>query len=111
LTILELPLYDALTYSPVMDVQTVKLYERCLIACANYPEYWIRYVQRMDTEGNLDLAMDALHRATTVFVKVRATSLSNCFCRVQPLLSEMCYVGNWEAATVREGHSSWRLYI
>ena len=62
-----------------MGVQTVKLYERCLIACANYPEYWIRYVQRMDMEGNLELAMDALHRATTVFVKVRATSLATVF--------------------------------
>jgi tetratricopeptide (TPR) repeat protein len=52
-------------------LQTVKLYERCLIACANYPEYWIRYVQRMEVEGNLDLANNALTRATTVFVKRR----------------------------------------
>ncbi|CAK9216808.1 unnamed protein product [Sphagnum troendelagicum] len=51
--------------------RTVKLYERCLIACANYPEYWIRYVQRMEVEGNLDLANNALTRATTVFVKRR----------------------------------------
>lgn len=53
-----------------MDVQTIKLYERCLIACANYPEYWIRYVQRMDAEGKLESALDALERASTVFVKV-----------------------------------------
>ena len=33
----------------------------------------------MDMEGNLELAMDALHRATTVFVKVRATSLATVF--------------------------------
>lgn len=79
MTILKLSLYGALTYLLVMGVQTVKLYERCLIACANYPEYWIRYVQRMDMEGNLELAMDALHRATTVFVKVRATSLATVF--------------------------------
>lgn len=50
--------------------QVVKLYERCLIACANYPEYWIRYVLSMETSGSLDLANNALDRATQVFVKV-----------------------------------------
>lgn len=49
----------------------VKLYERCLIACANYPEYWIRYVSCMETSGSLDLADNALARATQVFVKVK----------------------------------------
>lgn len=48
----------------------VKLYERCLIACANYPEYWIRYVLCMEASGSLDLANNALDRATQVFVKV-----------------------------------------
>lgn len=51
--------------------KTVKLYERCLIACANYPEYWIRYVQRMDYEGSIEIASDALTRATQIFVKRR----------------------------------------
>ncbi|KAG0613938.1 hypothetical protein M758_6G139200 [Ceratodon purpureus] len=51
--------------------KTIQLYERCLIACANYPEYWVRYVQRMDEEGKTDLALDALHRATVIFVKRR----------------------------------------
>ncbi|XP_015901156.2 pre-mRNA-processing factor 39-1 isoform X3 [Ziziphus jujuba] len=49
--------------------KVVKLYERCLIACANYPEYWIRYVLSMEASGNLDLANNALARATQVFVK------------------------------------------
>ncbi|KAF8412047.1 hypothetical protein HHK36_004607 [Tetracentron sinense] len=47
----------------------VKLYERCLIACANYPEYWIRYVLCMEASGGMDLANNALARATQVFVK------------------------------------------
>ncbi|KAK9137986.1 hypothetical protein Sjap_008580 [Stephania japonica] len=47
----------------------VKLYERCLIACANYPEYWIRYVLCMEASGSIDLANNALARATQVFVK------------------------------------------
>lgn len=51
-------------------VQTVKLYERCLIACANYSDYWIRFVQRMDVEGKVELALNGLQRATGTFVKV-----------------------------------------
>ncbi|XP_013666401.2 pre-mRNA-processing factor 39-2 isoform X2 [Brassica napus] len=49
--------------------KVVKLYERCLVACANYPEYWIRYVLSMETSGSMDLADNALARATQVFVK------------------------------------------
>lgn len=49
--------------------QVVKLYERCIIACANYPEYWIRYVLCMEASGSMDLADNALARATQVFVK------------------------------------------
>ncbi|KAJ6674382.1 PRE-MRNA PROCESSING PROTEIN PRP39-RELATED [Salix viminalis] len=47
----------------------VNLYERCIIACANYTEYWIRYVLCMEAYGNMDLANNALARATQVFVK------------------------------------------
>ncbi|XP_018509275.1 pre-mRNA-processing factor 39 isoform X2 [Brassica rapa] len=49
--------------------KVVKLYERCLVACANYPEYWIRYVLSMGSSGSMDLADNALTRATQVFVK------------------------------------------
>ncbi|KAH0854870.1 LOW QUALITY PROTEIN: hypothetical protein HID58_031354, partial [Brassica napus] len=51
------------------DHHVVKLYERCLVACANYPEYWIRYVLSMGSSGSMDLADNALTRATQVFVK------------------------------------------
>lgn len=51
-------------------LQVVKLYERCLIACANYPELWIRYVLCMEASGSMELAYNALARATQVFVKV-----------------------------------------
>lgn len=50
--------------------QVVKLYERCLIACARYPEYWIRYVLCMEASGSMELAENALARANQVFVKV-----------------------------------------
>ncbi|KAE8692172.1 ras GTPase-activating protein-binding protein 2-like [Hibiscus syriacus] len=49
--------------------KVVKLYERCLIPCASYPEYWIRYVLCMEASGIMDLANNALARATQVFVK------------------------------------------
>ncbi|KAM6565039.1 hypothetical protein CsatB_025037 [Cannabis sativa] len=49
--------------------KVVKLYERCLIACANYSEYWIRYVLCMEASKSLDHANNALVRATQVFVK------------------------------------------
>ncbi|KAI3973084.1 hypothetical protein MKX01_019742 [Papaver californicum] len=49
--------------------KVVKLYERCLIACANYPEFWIRYVLSMEVKGRTDLANNALTRATQVFVR------------------------------------------
>ncbi|XP_055803036.1 pre-mRNA-processing factor 39-2 [Solanum dulcamara] len=47
----------------------LKLYERCLISCANYPEFWIRYVDFMETKGGRELAIFALERATKVFSK------------------------------------------
>lgn len=47
----------------------IKLYERCFISCANYPEFWIRYVDFMETKGGRELAMFALERATKVFSK------------------------------------------
>ncbi|CAN8306311.1 unnamed protein product [Cochlearia groenlandica] len=49
--------------------KVVKLYERCLVACANYPEYWIRYVLSMEDSGNMELGDNVLVRATQVFVK------------------------------------------
>ncbi|XP_016438336.2 uncharacterized protein LOC107764294 isoform X1 [Nicotiana tabacum] len=47
----------------------LKLYERCLISCANYPEFWMRYVDFVETKGGRELAMFALERATQVFSK------------------------------------------
>ncbi|XP_031740258.1 pre-mRNA-processing factor 39 isoform X2 [Cucumis sativus] len=47
----------------------VKLYERCLIPCASYPEFWMRYVEFVETKGGRELAMFALERATKTFLK------------------------------------------
>ncbi|KAK9056019.1 hypothetical protein SSX86_027106 [Deinandra increscens subsp. villosa] len=47
----------------------VKTYERCLIPCANYAEFWMRYVEFMESKGGRELANFALERTTQVFLK------------------------------------------
>ncbi|TKY60102.1 Pre-mRNA-processing factor 39 [Spatholobus suberectus] len=47
----------------------VKLYERCLIVCANYPEYWMRYVDFMESKGGREIANNSLDRATEIYLK------------------------------------------
>ncbi|XP_057997116.1 pre-mRNA-processing factor 39-2 isoform X2 [Hevea brasiliensis] len=47
----------------------VKLYERCLIPCANYPEFWIRYTEFVESKGGREIAHYALDRATQIFLK------------------------------------------
>ncbi|KAL9671788.1 hypothetical protein QQ045_009361 [Rhodiola kirilowii] len=47
----------------------VKLYERCLIPCALYTDFWIRYVQLLESKGGRELANFALDRATKTFLK------------------------------------------
>ncbi|GER24959.1 pre-mRNA-processing factor [Striga asiatica] len=54
--------------------KVVKLYERCLIACARYPEFWIRYVLCMEARSSMELAENALTRATQVFVKCQVSA-------------------------------------
>ncbi|KAJ9524287.1 hypothetical protein QJQ45_008511 [Haematococcus lacustris] len=50
---------------------TVVVYERCLVACANYPEYWERYVRWLERQGMVAEADAALQRAVLVFCKRR----------------------------------------
>jgi pre-mRNA-processing factor 39 len=59
-------------YSPdsqSRSLQALKIYERAVIATANYPEYWIRYVQFMESKGDLEESRRILKRATGTFVK------------------------------------------
>ncbi|XP_022639460.1 uncharacterized protein LOC106768678 isoform X2 [Vigna radiata var. radiata] len=46
----------------------VKLYERCLIVCANYPEYWMRCVDFMEAKGGREIANYSLDRATEIYL-------------------------------------------
>ncbi|MQL81630.1 hypothetical protein Taro_014096 [Colocasia esculenta] len=61
-------------YLDFVDMQgdldwTVKLYERCLIPCASYPEFWVRYIETMETRGGREIANLALARASKTFLK------------------------------------------
>ncbi|MCI19827.1 pre-mRNA-processing factor 39-like, partial [Trifolium medium] len=47
----------------------VKLYERCLIVCANSPDYWTRYADFMEAKGGREIANYSLDRATKVYLK------------------------------------------
>ncbi|XP_010494814.1 PREDICTED: uncharacterized protein LOC104771902 isoform X2 [Camelina sativa] len=47
----------------------IKLYERCLIPCANYTEFWFRYVDFVENKGGRELANFALARASQTFLK------------------------------------------
>ncbi|KAL0737253.1 hypothetical protein Bca4012_013463 [Brassica carinata] len=47
----------------------IKLYERCLIPCANYTEFWFRYVDFVESNGGRELANFALARASQTFVQ------------------------------------------
>eukprot|EP00741_Cyanophora_paradoxa_P016313 tig00020911_g15750.t1 len=52
-----------------------KLYERCIIPCANYPEFWHRYGEWLDAAGERKEALEVYRRAATVFLRRRPEML------------------------------------
>ncbi|XP_062196318.1 pre-mRNA-processing factor 39-2 isoform X2 [Phragmites australis] len=69
----------------------VKLYERCLIPCASYSEFWIRYAEYVDAKGGREIANYALGRASSCFVKGVPT-----FCMYYAMFKEQ--IGDAQAA-------------
>ncbi|XP_057419646.1 pre-mRNA-processing factor 39-2 isoform X2 [Lotus japonicus] len=57
----------------------VKLYERCLIVCANYCDYWMRYVDFMEAKGGREIANYSLDRATEIYLKGNMESAFNIY--------------------------------
>ncbi|KAG1654195.1 hypothetical protein FOA52_004570 [Chlamydomonas sp. UWO 241] len=53
------------------DAATVTVYERCLVPCAAYPEFWMRYVRWLETAGRRDAAVGAVARATATFCRTK----------------------------------------
>lgn len=82
-------------------MQAVKLYERCLIPCANYSEFWIRYAEYVDANGGQEIANHALDRASSCFVKVSLGNILGVLhipivlrlCKDPMYLCVMCIVG------------------
>uniref|UniRef100_K3WYT0 Suppressor of forked domain-containing protein n=1 Tax=Globisporangium ultimum (strain ATCC 200006 / CBS 805.95 / DAOM BR144) TaxID=431595 RepID=K3WYT0_GLOUD len=55
------------------DARCEVLYERCLIACANYEEFWVRYANWKEKVKGFDAANEVLSRAVTIFLKYRGS--------------------------------------
>ncbi|KAJ3204814.1 hypothetical protein HDU67_009296 [Dinochytrium kinnereticum] len=51
------------------------LYERCLVACALYEEFWVRYARFLVSRGDFDGARNVFIRSTTIFVAPGRTSI------------------------------------
>jgi pre-mRNA-processing factor 39 len=54
----------------------VKLYERCIIPCSNYPKFWFQYINYIESTNSLDGknvsdARAIFQRATQIFLKKR----------------------------------------
>jgi pre-mRNA-processing factor 39 len=52
-------------------VRIYALYERCLVPCALYEEFWQRYTMYLQSQGDYERAFNAYARATSVFVPPR----------------------------------------
>jgi len=58
--------------SPDRTAGAMKVYERCLVACANYPEFWIRYANFLAKTRGKDYENETravFERATKIFTK------------------------------------------
>lgn len=55
------------------DARCEVLYERCLIACANYEEFWLRYANWTAKTKGVEAANQVFTRAVTIFLKYRAS--------------------------------------
>jgi pre-mRNA-processing factor 39 len=54
----------------------VKLYERCIIPCSNYPKFWFQYINYVESSNSVDGknvsdARAIFQRATQIFLKKR----------------------------------------
>lgn len=49
----------------------IRLYERCLVPCAQYFEFWQRYTYYLEKTNQIDQARNAYQRVTSIFLKKR----------------------------------------
>lgn len=55
--------------------RTTFLYERCLVACALYDEFWLRYARWMFSQGKEENARIIYMRASCIFVPISAPAI------------------------------------
>ncbi|KAF2072928.1 hypothetical protein CYY_005750 [Polysphondylium violaceum] len=63
--------YIEKTQSSNTDNVIGKLYERCLIPCCYYPEFWIRYTRYLESIEHVEQVQRVYERATGIFLKKR----------------------------------------
>ncbi|KAF2740449.1 hypothetical protein EJ04DRAFT_531088 [Polyplosphaeria fusca] len=57
-------------------VHTKFLYERCVVVCASYPEFWLRYARWMSAQpGKAEDARNIYARACTIFAPIAEPSI------------------------------------
>ena len=56
-------------------VRIYALYERCMVPCALYEEFWYRYAMYLQSKGDSDRAANVFARAATLFVPARCVRL------------------------------------
>ncbi|KAJ3384768.1 hypothetical protein HDU84_002653 [Entophlyctis sp. JEL0112] len=67
---------ESVVDSGLADVSSLYvLFERCLVPCALYEEFWLRYARFLIAKGDVDGAKHAYHRASQVFLAAGRTEL------------------------------------
>eukprot|EP01132_Coremiostelium_polycephalum_P005951 gene5951-7411_t len=63
---------DTMESDPSESPDTIiKLYERCLIPCCYYSEFWIKYTKYLESQKRIKEIESAFERATGIFLKRR----------------------------------------
>jgi pre-mRNA-processing factor 39 len=66
--------------------RTSFLYERCLVACALYDEFWLRYARWMFSQGKEENARIIYMRASCIFVPISAPAIRLNWARLEEKL-------------------------
>ena len=78
--------------------RTSFLYERCLVACALYDEFWLRYARWMFSQGKEENTRIIYMRASCIFVPIEAPAIRLNWARLEEKLGRI--------SVAREIHTS-----
>lgn len=63
--------------------RTSFLYERCLVACALYPEFWLRFARWMLSLGKEENTRIIYEKASTIFIPISAPAVRLAYARFE----------------------------